>query len=164
MRSSRALKWLVIVVLLLFTLGLKVLARSSASEQQTERSIQLAVADFLVRQHFEVSISERAEEGKPSITASSGACRILIAKSPAVGWDRDLIRRYADAEDQIFVVFRGQVYSDQPTFRTVLDALSSRFRRELGFGGQAHPVLAVVARMNCDAERLPWGLVNFARS
>jgi hypothetical protein len=55
-------------------------------------------------------------------------------KSPALGWDRDLVRRYANAEDQVFVVFRGRIYSDQPTFRTVLDTLWSRFLRELGFG------------------------------
>jgi hypothetical protein len=162
-RSSRAVKWLVLVVLLAFSLGWKVVARSTAGEQPTERNIQVAVAEFLVRQHFDVSVSERIEEGKPAIAAHSGTCRILVAKSPALGWDRDLIRRYADAEDRIFVVFRGRIYPDQPTFLTVFDALSSRFRRELGFRVSPHPVLAVVARMNCDAERLPWDQLDVAR-
>jgi hypothetical protein len=79
-----------------------------------------------------------------------------------LGWDRDLIRRYAEGEDRIFVVFRGRIYADQPTFLTVFDALSSRFRRELGFGVSPNPVLAVVARMNCDAERLPWQQLDVA--
>jgi hypothetical protein len=161
-RSSRALKWLVLLVLLPLTLGWKVVARSTAGEPPTERNIQIAVAEFLVRQHFNVSTSERVEEGKPAIAANSGSCRILVAKSPALGWDRDLIRRYADPEDRIFVVFRGRVYSDQPTFRTVFDALWSRFRRELGFRVQPSPVLAVVARMNCDAESLPWDQLDVA--
>jgi hypothetical protein len=158
------LKWLVLLVLLSLTLGWKVVARSSAGEQPTERNVQVAVAEFLVRQHFSVSMSERIEEGKPAIAASSGSCRMLVAKSPALGWDRDLIRRYADAEDRIFVVFRGQIYSDQPAFLTVFDALWSRFRRELGFKVWPNPVLAVVARMSCEAERLPWDQLDLARN
>jgi hypothetical protein len=161
-KSSRALKWLVLVVLLSFSLGWKVVARSNVGEQPTERNIQVAVAEFLVRQHFDVSMPERIEEGKPAIAASSGTCRILVTKSPALGWDRDLIRRYAEAEDRIFVVFRGRIYADQPTFLTVFDALSSRFQRELGFKVSPDPVLAVVARMNCDAERLPWQQLDVA--
>jgi hypothetical protein len=104
-----------------------------------------------------VSVSQQAEEGRPSITASSGPCRMFVAQSPALGWDRDLIRRYAQADDHVFVVFRGHVYADQPTFATAIDALWSRFRRELGGGVQAHPVLAVVAKPTCAAEQLPWG-------
>lgn len=162
MRSSRALKWLVLAVLLPLTLSWKVVARSTAGEQLTARDVQISVAEFLVRQHFGVSISERMEEGRPTITASSGACRILVAKSPAVGWDRDQIRRYAEADDHVFVVFRGRVYADQPTFLTVSDALWSRFRRELGFSVQPNPVLAVVARTSCDAEGLPWNQLEVA--
>jgi hypothetical protein len=162
-KSSRALKWLVLAVLLSLTLGWKLVARSTVGEQPTERDVQVAVAEFLVRQHFSVSISERVEEGKPAIGANSGSCRMLVAKSPALGWDRDLIRRYAEAEDRIFVVFRGRIYSDQPTFLTVFDALSSRFWRELGFKVSPKPVLAVVARINCDAERLSWDQLDFAR-
>lgn len=155
-KSSRALNWLIVVMLLSLTLGWKVTARWTAGEQPTERNMQVAIAEFLVRQHFSVSLSQQVEEGKPAILANSGQCRMLIAKSPALGWDRDLIRRYADAEDQVFVVFRGRIYSYQPTFRTALDALWSRFLRELGFRMWPSPVLAVVARMGCEADRLPW--------
>jgi hypothetical protein len=90
------------------------------------------------------------------LTASAGTCRLLAIRSPALGWDRDLIRRYAEADDHIFIVFRGQIYANQPTFRTVLDTLSSRFKRELGFKSSPSPVFAVVARSGCEAERLPW--------
>ena len=155
-KSSRALKWLIVVMLLSLTLGWKVTARWAVGEQPSERNMQGAIAEFLVRQHFSVSLSERVEEGKPAIVANSGPCRMLVAKSPALGWDRDLIRRYADAEDQVFVVFRGRIYSDQPTVRTALDALWSRFLRELGFRIWPSPVLAVVARIDCGADRLPW--------
>ena len=164
MKSSRALKYLVLLVLLSFTLAWKVIARATPDERPPDRSVQVRVAEFLVRQHFSVSILERAEEGKPAITASSGSCRILVIRSPALGWDRDLIRRYADAEDQVFVVFRGRVYADQPTFRTVFDTLWSRFLRELGFRRWPSPVLGVVARTGCEADRLPWNKFDPAQS
>ena len=163
-KSSRALKWVVLVVLLSLTLGWKLLARSTGGEQPTERNMQVAIAGFLVRQHFRVSMSEHVEEGRPMIAANSASCRMLVIKSPALGWDRDLIGRHVDAEDRVFVVFRGRVYSTQPTFRTVFDALWARFRRELGFRVWPNPVLAVVARMSCDAERLPWDQLDLAQN
>ena len=156
MTSFPRFKWLVLVLLLAATLGWKVVARSAVGDQPSERDIQGQVAEFLARQHFGVSVSDQVEDGKPSIAASSGSCRMLVAKSPALGWDRDLIRRYAEPDDHLFVVFRGHVYADQPTFLTVFDALWSRFRRELGLRVEANPVLAVVAKTSCQAERLPW--------
>ena len=162
-KSSRALKFLVLLVLLSLSLGWKVLARTIPDERPTDRAIQARVGEFLVGQHFSVSLSERAEDGKPAVTAVSGSCRILVIKSPAVGWDRDLIRRYAEVEDQIFVVFQGRVYPDQPTFRTVLDALWSRFLRELGFKKWPSPIFAVVARSGCEADRLPWDKFDTAQ-
>jgi hypothetical protein len=162
-KSSRALKYSVLLVLLLLSLGWKVLARAIPDERPTDRNLQVRLADFLVRQHFSVSMSEQAEEGKPAVTASSGSCRILVIKSPAVGWDRDLIRRYAEAEDQFFVVFQGRIYANQPTFKTVLNALWSRLLRELGFKKWPSPVFAVVARSGCEADRLPWDKFDTAQ-
>ena len=155
-KSSRALKYLILLLFLSLTLAWKVIARATPHEQPTDRSIQVRVADFLIRQHFSVSILEHAEQGKPAVAANAGSCRILVIRSPAVGWDRDLVRRYADVQDQVFVVFRGRIYSDQPTFQTVFDALWSRFQRELGFTASPSPVFAVVARAGCEADRLPW--------
>jgi hypothetical protein len=163
-KSSRALKYLLLLLLLTLSLGWKVFARPTLGEQLTDRTIQARVAEFLVRQHFTIAMSERAEEGKPSVTANSGSCRLLVIRSPALGWDRDLIRRYAEPGDDVFVVFRGQVYADQPTFWTVFDALWSRFRRELGFNAWPSPAFAVVARPGCEAGRLPWDTFDPIRS
>jgi hypothetical protein len=90
------------------------------------------------------------------LRASSGVCHLLVIKSPAMGWDQDLVRRHASAADQVFVVFRGSVYAEQPTWLTMVDFLWARFRRELGLSAQASPVLAVVAAKSCHAERFPW--------
>jgi hypothetical protein len=158
-KSSRAVKFLALAVLLAISLGWKVVARATPSERPSERSIQARVAEFLAQQHFTVTVMERAEEGKPAVSASAGLCRLLIIRSPALGWDRDLVRRYADEGDRVFVVFKGQVFADQPTFQTVFDALSSRFLRELGFKAWPNPVFAVIAKPGCEADRLPWGKV-----
>ena len=156
MKSSRALSYVALLVLLSLTLGWKVIVRAKSDDRPTDRTIQVRLAEFLSREHFSVSLSERVEEGKPAIVANSGTCRILVIKSPALDWNRDLNRRYADAEDQVFVVFRGRIYAEQPTFRTVLDVIEARFLRELGFRRWPSPVLAVVARLSCEADRLPW--------
>ena len=92
-KSSRALKYLILLLFLSLTLAWKVIARATPHEQPTDRSIQVRLAEFLVGQHFSVSMMERAEQGKPGVTASSGSCRMLVIRSPALGWDRDLIRR-----------------------------------------------------------------------
>ena len=156
-------RWLVLLLLLLLvTLGWKLAVRPAdwAEIQEQEKGAQRKVAEFLVRQNFVVAASEKMQEGQPTIRASAGACRLLVAKSPALAWDRDVIRRHATAADRIFVVFRGRVYAEQPTWLTVTDKLWSRFRRELGFRGEETPVFAVIATASCNAERLPWDQIR----
>jgi hypothetical protein len=151
------LKWFVLLLLLLpLTLGWKLAVRPSDSGELKERDAQRKIAEFLVRQHFTVAVSEKMQEGQPAISATAGACRVLVAKSPAMGWDRDMIRSHATDADEVFVVFAGRIYAQQPTWLTVPDFLWARFRRELGLKAQPTPVLAVIASRNCEAERLPW--------
>jgi hypothetical protein len=152
---SPVLKW-GLILLLPLTLAWKLALRPGDSGELKEKETQLKVAEFLVRQHFAVASSEKMAEGRPAIRATAGACRLLIAKSPSMGWDRDLIRRYATAADRVFVVFAGRTYAEQPTWLTVSDFLWARFRRELGMNAQPAPVLAVIATSTCAAERLPW--------
>jgi hypothetical protein len=152
---SPVLKWGVLLLLPL-TLGWKLAVRPVDSGDLKEKETQLKIAEFLVRQRFAVAAPEKVQEGQPAIRATAGPCRLLVAKSPSMGWDRDLIRRYATAADRVFVVFAGKIYAEQPTWLTVPDFLWARFRRELGMSAQPTPVLAVIATTTCAAERLPW--------
>jgi hypothetical protein len=152
---SPVLKWGVLLLLPL-TLGWKLAVRPGDSGELKENETQLKIAEFLVRQRFAVAAPEKVQEGQPVIRATAGPCRLLVAKSPSMGWDRDLIRRYATAADRVFVVFAGRTYAEQPTWLTVSDFLWARFRRELGMNAQPTPVLAVIATTACAAERLPW--------
>ena len=157
MSSSPVLKWGVLL-LLLFTLGWKLAVRpgDSGELKEKEKETQVKIAEFLVRQRFAVAVSEKMDEGRPAIRATAGACRLLVAKSPALGWDRDMIRRNATLADEVFVVFAGRVYAEQPTWLTVSDFLWARLRRELGVNAQPTPVWAGIATTTCAAERLPW--------
>ena len=149
------LKWAVLLLLPL-TLSWKLAVRPADSGEHKEKDGQLKVAEFLRRQHVSVAISEQAWEGRPAIQATAGACRMLVARSPALGWDRDVIGRSVTAADEVFVVFAGKVYAEQPTWLTVTDSLWSRFKRELGLAAEAAPLFRVVATKSCAADLLPW--------
>jgi hypothetical protein len=148
-------KWLIIIVALALTLGLKLLVRPDKN-LPTEADIRQKVADFLARQRFTVAFLSESGEGRPMIRAGSGACRILVANSNPIAWDRDVFRSNVTAADQVFVVFRGRTYEDQPTWLTAAGFLWSRLQRELGLRAEAASVLTIIATRGCDAERLPW--------
>jgi hypothetical protein len=152
---SSALKWFLILALPL-TLGSKLIARPDKSVPSA-MDVQQRVADFLVHQRYTVALTNQTGEGQPMLRASAGACRILVASPDPMAWNRDAISRNATVADRSFVVFRGRVYKEQPTWLTVADFLWSRFQRELGLRAHAAPLLAVIATTSCNAERLPWG-------
>jgi hypothetical protein len=155
---SPALKWFLILALPL-TLGLKLIVRPDTSAPG-EKDVLQTVAKFLVRQHFTVTLSNQPGGAKPTVLATAGACRVLVANSNPIAWDRDVIRRSATVADRVFVVFRGRTYKEQPTWLTVSYFLWSRLQRELGLGPEAAPLLAVIATASCDADRLPWSEIS----
>src|SRR5262249_48033495 len=117
----------------------------------SEKDVQQTVAEFLGRQQFTVALGE----GQYMVRASAGPCRFLVADSNPMVWDREVIRRSATAADRVFVVFRGRIYENPPTWLTVPYFLWSRLQRELGLRAQAAPLLSVIATAGCGAERLP---------
>lgn len=157
--SLRGVSIAFLLGILALTLGWKLAVRAGRPADFNERAFQLQMAEFLNRQRFTVTTAEKVEEGRPSISATSGSCRVLVARSPAMGWDRDLIRRLASPADEVFVVYRGRIYAEQPTWLTVPDFLWSRFKRELGISSQPPPVLGIIATRGCGAQELPWSEV-----
>jgi hypothetical protein len=155
-KSSPALKSFLLLLLPL-TLGLKLATGTGAAlGTNSDKQVQLEVAEFLLRQHFNVVRFEKFEEGQPMLRANAGECRILVAKSPAIGSDRDVLGQLAKADDRFAIIYRGKVYAEQPTWLTVSDFLWARFRRQIGLSTQAPPVLAVISSATCGADRLPW--------
>ena len=152
------LRWFALAIVVLLSLGWKVAVSHDAyNEGQKKREIdgQREIAEFLIRQHF-TAVSQGTITELPAIRATAGACRMLLIKSSYDGSDRDRIVAYASAGDALFVVFGGRIYEEQPTFLTVANFLWARFRRQLGLRAEATPVLFVIAKKSCEAERLPW--------
>ena len=88
MSCSPVLKWFLILALPL-TLGSKLIVRPDLSAP-SEKDVQQKVAEFLVRQHFTVALSDQPGEGQVMIRAGAGACRMLVANSNPIAWDRDI--------------------------------------------------------------------------
>jgi hypothetical protein len=147
---SPALRWLV-ALLLPMTLAWKLGVGPEDPNALKEKIVQ-----FLVRHQFDVVISEEIVEDMPAIRASSEGCRMLVFKTSPNGWRQHMISELTAATDQPFIVFRGMVYTEQPTWLTLVAHLWSRFLRKLGLRHDTIPVIAVMAPAKCDVERLPW--------
>src|SRR5262249_6182489 len=139
---SHALKWCLLALLIALTLGWK---WAGHAREPSIQDVQLRVAEFLDRQHFTVVRSAEAGEGDPMVRATAPTCRMLVSKSPVLGWDQATVRRLVSAGDQVLVVFRGKVYQDPPSWLVVSDFLWSRLRRQLGLKFEVNPVFTIIA-------------------
>jgi hypothetical protein len=148
---SPALKWFV-ALLLPLTLAWKVSVVHDDPNELASEIIQ-----FLSHQAFDAVLTGGMVDSMPVVQATSGSCRILIAKVEPDGSSQDLVRNLATATDHVFIVFRGRIYTQQPVLLTVTDTLWSRSLRKLGLMRRIAPVLAAVASASCDIEQLPWG-------
>jgi len=152
------LRWFALAIVVLLSLGWKVAVSHDAYNKGLEKKEadgQRKITEFLFRQHF-TAVSEKATIDLPVIRATAGACQMRVIEVSYDGSDLDRSRGYASSIDTVFVVFGGRSYADQPTFLTVADSFWARFRRQLGLRAEATPVLFVIAKKSCEAERLPW--------
>ena len=163
MISSRGLKGL-FAVLLILTLSLKLPAHIHIAAELNNKSwIGSEIAAFLERHGFQVS--EGSEKSYLSVMAAmQGDCRLLVAVVSPEGWHRDLIGQLASPNDQLFFVFRGTTYPDQPRWLTQADHYWSyyildRLHRFNGRMRSVRPVLGVSASPGCDIKHIPWSEV-----
>jgi hypothetical protein len=147
---SPALKWS-IALLLPLTLVWKLTLK-------TEDSLQLkdGITKFLAVHSFVVSDTKQELNGMPVIRATAKNCEMLILRASPDGWTRDLIRKFATATEHIFIVFRGKIYPDHPSWTIMAGYLQSEVFHRLGLVPHVRAVIAVVASEGCYAERLPW--------
>jgi hypothetical protein len=148
MSLSPGFKWLIILTVPL-TLGFKAVMGEPDSYES-----KAAINEFLSRHRF--NIQEQTVAGILTVVATSGACRMIVAEGSPNGWTRDMTRQILGVTNPQFVVFRGTIYTEQPTWRTFTDHWLSKNIRRLGLARHASPIIAVSANESCDAERLPW--------
>ncbi|MBZ6075876.1 hypothetical protein [Microvirga puerhi] len=83
------------------------------------------------------------------VVGTSGSCAIRVSEVSPQGWHQSLVAKIA-ADDQLFYTFAGQVYREQPIFKTRVHYYWSKLGRNLGFDMPKHPVLAVIVMPSCD--------------
>jgi hypothetical protein len=148
--SSPALKWLLIVLVPL-TLGWKLVGEGRISS-----GAKIDIIDFLSHQGFEVRKRILGDFPFIDATAKTDACRMTVFEVSPDGWTRDIARQILGETKYQFFVFRGNIYTEQPTWLTLSDHLWSRAVRKIGFARLDVPVIAVSVAGPCHPERLPW--------
>jgi hypothetical protein len=151
---SRAFKGALAAVLSL-AIGWKIVLPPDNQSHLNQGHLEENLVGFLEREHFNVDATYEA--GTMIIRATAASCQLHVAKLTPDGSNANLIRHLAAGAERSFVVFRGQVYAQQPVFWTVLEYLWSRFLRELRLTRNVSPVINVAENSSCNAERLPWG-------
>ncbi|MEY9884263.1 hypothetical protein [Bradyrhizobium sp. USDA 329] len=154
MSCSVRFNWVIAAVLLLAT------AWKIAIPFENPGQLREDLVRFLEQNHFSVVATNEVTTGTLIIRATRASCQLQVARLTPDGSNRNLVRHLATGTDRSFVVFRGEVYAQQPIAWTVLHYLSSRFLRELGFVRHITPVIDVAESLGCNAERLPWATIQ----
>lgn len=153
MRAKRAFNWL-LVLLIPLTFSWKLMAKPPASHEMQGKVIR-----FLTVHGFGVTEQSRLD-GLSIVRATRDDCRIVVAEASPDGSTRDLMRYVAATMDQFFVVFRGDIYDEQPTWLTVTQDWWTRYLHKLGLSAAEAPPIMVAATRSCAAEQLPWAEVS----
>jgi hypothetical protein len=146
---SPAFKWF-IGLLLPLTFAWKLAAGAGDPNE-----IPKMIAQFLKYRAFEDVRTEEVMDGMWAVQARRGDCRLFVVEVSSKGWTRDVIRTFADASDQLFVVVLGSVHAYDSTWLTVTNDIYVRVLRKIGLARLA-PILGVAASPMCAAEQLPW--------
>lgn len=101
---------------------------------------------------------QRIEEGGdfPTVAGGAGACRLLVGSLTPFGFHRATLRRIAPPGSQVFVVYDGVRYADQPEWRTKLEHYWVRFNRVIGRVLTEPLVLGIVAWPGCEPGEIVW--------
>jgi hypothetical protein len=149
---SSAFKWALAAALVL-AIGWKIVLPSDY-----QGHLKDDLVEFLEREHF--NVVSTYETGTLFIRATAASCQLHVANLNPDGSNGDLVRHLTAGAERSFVVFRGQMYTQQPVFWTVLDDLWSRFLRKLRLTRNVSPIINVAENSSCNAERLPWSEVS----
>jgi hypothetical protein len=153
-KCSPALKW-ALAPLLVLTLSWKLALRPD----EHSSLVNDAIVKFLAQHQFSVVVTNDIINENPVIRASSGGCRLLVAKILPLRDSIDQIQYLTKMSDRTFIVFRGIIYTKQPVLLTAASYLWFRLIGSLGLVSRIPPVLAVVT--SCNAEQLPWNALSF---
>jgi len=92
----------------------------------------------------------------PIVRATKGDCRMIAAEIAPDGSTRDILRHVTIDLDQLFVVVRGQIYDELPTWLTVTQNSWGKYLYKIGISQPEAPPIMVAATSSCGAKRLAW--------
>jgi hypothetical protein len=150
-KLTPAFNWLLILLVPL-TFSCKLVA-----ERPAVQDTQGKINQFLTEQRFEVTEQSLMKGSSTAVRAIKGDCSMLVAEASPDGSLRNLIRRHVTATmDRPFVVFRGHIYHEHPTWLMITQLWWMRLLRKLGISHEEATPIVVAATHSCAAERLPW--------
>jgi hypothetical protein len=148
---------LVVGILIPLTIGWKILVPS-----HVEREMNGTLISFLTRNNFEIIAHDDLVDDDswatevPLIQARRRQCDIWIARLNSDGTNRQLIASHFSNVPLQFVVYQGEIYKEQPVYRTSTAFVLSRVLGQIGLIMKAAPSIVVYSSAYCDAENLPW--------
>jgi hypothetical protein len=142
------------LLLLSLSTGTKLFVGAPGTTDE-QAAAKVAISIFLNRYGFLVNDVDDQTKS-PFVTAYKGECRFLLAAVAPQGWDRDIIHRLGAPNDRVFFVVDGEVYEDQPRWRTWIQFYLRRLNRYIGRRLAVRPTLGAIASPECDVRHLAW--------
>ncbi|MGU3494716.1 hypothetical protein ACLBXM_11795 [Xanthobacteraceae bacterium A53D] len=135
-------------------------AAPRVSSSDPLRSTLIVTALFLKK--HDITVRNATQDLDLIVMQGEGprACKMRVAVMAPQGWHSGVVRDLAKPEDDMFFVYKGGIYEDQPIWRTRMDLYSTLVLRRFGADPALHPVLGVIADPSCKARALPWGDVG----
>ncbi|MBM1175470.1 hypothetical protein [Microvirga arabica] len=107
------------------------------------------LALLLEQQGFQTSYRPATHNDLTWVSGAAGACRVQVTEVDPQGWNQSLVAQVAK-DNQLFYLFSGEIFSEQPTVRTRLIYYWNKLNRYVGINLRHYPVLAFVATPACQ--------------
>lgn len=149
--------WLKIacLVVILGGVGLKiVLSRQEADRPPAPLTAEMT--DFLQRQGFTLTGTDTNLDLVLIHARRPPGCLLTLALMAPQGWHGGVVRSLLAPGEELFFVFDGAVYAEQPVMRSRFRLYWTLVLRRLGIDAALHPLFGVVATPVCAARDLPW--------
>jgi hypothetical protein len=141
---------------LLLVVSLAIKAPGSLTAREIPNvNIAAHVIDFLKSNGFETEPLD-SDLDMFSIAAHSGSCHILVAMLSPQGWHREVIKKLAPQDSNVFFFYNGKVYDDQPVLQTRFDDYWTRLVRSAGGNASQSPLFGIAQSPKCQNRPLAW--------
>ncbi len=115
-----------------------------------------AVHRLLSSSGFRSHVVDRSRSPRRIVSASRGACRLILGEYPPHSEMKDVYAALAKPVGPLRFVYRGGVYEAEPKMRSLFEQFLWREMGRVGIAAPRAPVLAFAASASCDIEKIDW--------